>query len=63
MIETIIVESTIVAKGKLEVRGGTLAVTKGKGNKPELQVGADTLVIGRNEACDLVLDDTIGVDA
>jgi DNA-binding NtrC family response regulator len=51
------VESTIVAKGKLEVRGGSLKVTRGKGNKTELEIGADTLVVGRNEACDLVLDD------
>jgi adhesin HecA-like repeat protein len=51
------VESTIVAKGKLEVRGGTLAVTKGKGNRADLEISADTLVVGRNEACDLVLDD------
>ena len=50
-------ESTIVAKGKLEVRGGTLAVTKGKGNRADLEISADTLVVGRNEACDLVLDD------
>ncbi len=50
-------DSTIVAKGKFEVRGGKLTVTKGKGNKAELEIGADTLVVGRNEACDLVLDD------
>lgn len=50
-------ESTIVAKGRLEVRGGTLTVTKGKASKPSLDVGPETLVIGRNEACDLVLDD------
>jgi DNA-binding NtrC family response regulator len=52
-----LVDSTIVAKGKLEVRGGTLSVIKGKGNKTSLEVGADTQVVGRNEACDLVLDD------
>jgi DNA-binding NtrC family response regulator len=51
------VDSTIVAKGRVEVRGGTLTVVRGKGDKPSLDVGADTLVIGRNEACDLVLDD------
>jgi DNA-binding NtrC family response regulator len=51
------VDSTIVAKGKLEVRGGTLSVLKGKGNKGSLEIGPDTLVVGRNEACDLVLDD------
>jgi DNA-binding NtrC family response regulator len=52
-----LVDSTIVAKGKLEVRGGTLSVIKGKGNKTALEIGADTQVVGRNEACDLVLDD------
>jgi DNA-binding NtrC family response regulator len=51
------VESTIVAKGKLEVRGGSLKVTRGKGNKTELEIGPETSVVGRNEACDLVLDD------
>ncbi len=50
-------DSTIVAKGKLEVRGGALTITKGTGNKPSLEIGADTLVVGRNEACDLVLED------
>ncbi len=40
------VDSTVVAKGKLEVRGGTLTITKGTGNKPSLEIGADTLVIG-----------------
>ena len=50
-------DATVVAKGKVEVRGGTLTVKRGEANKPELEVGADTLVVGRNEACDLVLDD------
>ena len=50
-------DSTIVAKGKFEVRGGKLTITKGKGNKADLEIGADTVVVGRNEACDLVLDD------
>ena len=57
MLKRALVESTIVAKGKLEVRGGTLSVLKGKGNKSSLEIGPDTLVVGRNEACDLVLDD------
>ena len=50
-------DSTIVAKGKFEVRGGKLTITKGKGNRADLEIGADTVVVGRNEACDLVLDD------
>jgi DNA-binding NtrC family response regulator len=51
------VDSTIVAKGRFEVRGGTLTVAKGKGTKPKLEIGPETNVVGRNEACDLVLDD------
>src|ERR1700691_1328910 len=51
------VDSTIVAKGRFEVRGGTLSVTKGKGTKPKIEIGPETNVVGRNEACDLVLDD------
>ena len=50
-------ENTIVAKGRLEVRGGTLSVKRGAGNKPKLEIGPEITVIGRNEACDLVLDD------
>ncbi len=57
MIEGLIVDATIVTKGRFEVRGGTLTVAKGKGSKPRLEVGPDTVVVGRNEACDLVLDD------
>jgi DNA-binding NtrC family response regulator len=51
------VDSTIVAKGRFEVRGGTLSVTRGNGSKPSIEVGLDPVVIGRNESCDLVLDD------
>src|SRR5271154_7443685 len=54
---SIFVDSTIVAKGRFEVRGGTLSVTKGKGTKPKIEIGPETNVVGRNEACDLVLDD------
>ncbi len=50
-------DSTIVAKGRFEVRGGTLIVAKGKGTKPKLEIGPETNVVGRNEACDLVLED------
>jgi len=57
VLKTVPVDSTIVAKGKLEVRGGTLTVIKGKGNKPSLEIGADTRVVGRGEDCDLALDD------
>ena len=50
-------ESTIVAKGRFEVRGGKLTVQRGTANKSDLEIGPETQVVGRNEACDLVLDD------
>src|SRR5215475_249133 len=51
------VESTVVAKGRFEVRGGKLTVQRGNANKSELEIGPETQVVGRNEACDLVLED------
>jgi DNA-binding NtrC family response regulator len=79
------VESTVVAKGRFEVRGGTLrvagqpgglgpkgapaesaAAAKGGGARArggldaavtQIEIGPETNVVGRNEACDLVLDD------
>jgi DNA-binding NtrC family response regulator len=51
------VDVTIVAKGRFEVRGGKLTVKQGSANKPDLEIGPETMVVGRNEACDLVLDD------
>jgi len=71
------VESTVVAKGRFEVRGGTLRVASAsgtpsaggakagtRGKEPsepspvfEIEIGPETNVVGRNEACDLVLDD------
>jgi len=51
------VDATIVAKGRFEVRGGTLTVARGKANREQLEIGPETQVVGRNEACDLVLDD------
>ena len=50
-------DSTIATRARIEVRGGKLTVAKGAGSKKELDVGTDTVVVGRNEACDLVLDD------
>ncbi len=51
------VDHTIVAKGRFEVRGGTLTVARGKASRADLEIGPETQVVGRNEACDLVLDD------
>ncbi|MCL2725875.1 MAG: sigma 54-interacting transcriptional regulator [Polyangiaceae bacterium] len=57
VVQKEIVDATVVAKGRLEVRGGTLKVVRGQANKTSLEVGLETQVIGRNESCDLVVDD------
>jgi DNA-binding NtrC family response regulator len=57
VVERKSVEATVVAKGRLEVRGGTVKVNRGKANRPTLEIGPDIQVVGRNEACDLVFDD------
>jgi DNA-binding NtrC family response regulator len=57
VIQIPFVDSTIATRGRIEVRGGKLTVAKGSGSKKELEVGPETVVVGRNEACDLVLDD------
>jgi DNA-binding NtrC family response regulator len=51
------VDSTIATKVRIEVRGGTLTVAKGAGQKKQVEIGAEPVVVGRNESCDLVLDD------
>jgi DNA-binding NtrC family response regulator len=51
------VDSTIVTRSRVEVRGGTLTVVKGAGSRREIVVGSETVVVGRNESCDLVLED------
>jgi DNA-binding NtrC family response regulator len=51
------VDLTGAAKVRFEVRGGTLTVTAGTGPKKEATIGAEPIVVGRNESCDLVLDD------
>jgi DNA-binding NtrC family response regulator len=77
------VESTVVAKGRFEVRGGTLRVAglpgdgsaaatapasgrdggarahakEGPAPAVQIEIGPETNVVGRNDACDLVLDD------
>ena len=62
-------DSTVVAKGRFEVRGGSLRVAKtsgtaASGKEPknpaavqQIEIGPETNVVGRNEACDLVLED------
>ena len=48
---------TVVGRNRLEVRGGTLTVVSGKDAGRALLVGAEKRVIGRNDHCDLMLDD------
>ena len=50
-------DATVISKGRFEVRGGRLTVKAGNANKSFLEVGAETVVVGRNESCNLVLDD------
>ncbi|MFO0667780.1 MAG: sigma 54-interacting transcriptional regulator [Polyangiaceae bacterium] len=56
-------DATIVSKGKVEVRGGTLTVTRGTADKPSIEVGSDVVVVGRNEACNLMVSDDKKVSA
>jgi DNA-binding NtrC family response regulator len=51
------VDSTIATRARIEVRGGRLVVAKGTGSRKALDIGPETVVVGRNEACDLVLED------
>lgn len=52
-----VVESTIASKGKFEVRGGVVTINQGIASVERLEVGSEPVVVGRNAACDLVLDD------
>jgi DNA-binding NtrC family response regulator len=49
------VDATIASRDRVEVRGGKLKVAGAPG--AEVDVGSEVVVIGRNEACHLVLDD------
>jgi DNA-binding NtrC family response regulator len=51
------VEATIATRARIEVLGGKLTVANGTGARREIEVGPEAVVVGRNEACDLVLDD------
>jgi DNA-binding NtrC family response regulator len=51
------VDATIATRARIEVLGGKLTVAKGTGSRREIEVGPEAVVVGRNEACDLVLDD------
>ena len=43
VVQAQFVEATIASKGRFEVRGGKLRISKGSGNKNELEIGPETL--------------------
>ncbi len=47
-------EATVIAKGKLEVRGGKLKTAAGSA---WVEVGTDPVIVGRNSACQIGVDD------
>jgi DNA-binding NtrC family response regulator len=48
---------TINTIERAEIRGGTLRVHRARSTEPTLHIDHETRVVGRNAACDLVLDD------
>src|SRR5689334_2603704 len=51
-----VLEATVTGKNKVEVRGGRIKPAKGAG-AAWVEIGTDPVVVGRNAACKLVLDD------
>jgi DNA-binding NtrC family response regulator len=49
-----LLEVTVGTKGRVEVRGGRIKASKAAG---WVEIGTDPIVVGRNAACTLVLDD------
>ncbi len=47
-------DATVAGKNKVEVRGGRIKATKGTG---WVEIGTEPVVVGRNAACKLVLED------
>jgi DNA-binding NtrC family response regulator len=50
------IERTLLARGRTEVRGGTLRVV-GQGRAPALPVGVEPVSVGRDPSCQIVLND------
>jgi DNA-binding NtrC family response regulator len=50
-----VLEATVAGKNKVEIRGGRIRPAKGGG--AWVDIGADPIIVGRNAACKLVLDD------
>jgi DNA-binding NtrC family response regulator len=51
-----VLDATVAGKNKVEVRGGRIKTAKG-GGANWVDVGTDPVIVGRNAACKLVLDD------
>ena len=49
-------DATVVGKNRVEVRGGRIKPAKGAG-AAWIEVGTDPVIVGRNAACQVVLDD------
>ncbi len=49
-------DATVAGKHKVEVRGGRIKPAKSE-SAAWVEVGTEPVIVGRNEACDLVLDD------
>ena len=47
-------DATVIAKGKVEVRGGRIRIAAGG---DWVEVGIEPVIVGRNAACQLVVDD------
>src|SRR5215468_5074336 len=51
-----VLDATVAGKNKVEVRGGRIKPAKGSGGA-WVEIGTDPIIVGRNAACTLVLDD------
>src|SRR5579871_6668952 len=51
-----VLDATVAGKNKVEVRGGRIKLAKGSG-AAWVDIGTDPIIVGRNAACKLVLDD------
>jgi len=51
-----VLDATVVGKNRVEVRGGRIKAAKPAG-APWIEVGTEPVIVGRNAACKVVLDD------
>jgi DNA-binding NtrC family response regulator len=52
----VVLDATVVGKTKVEVRGGKIRMAA-KSASPWVEIGTDPVIVGRNSACRVVLDD------